>query len=178
MFPGLLILDLNGTLVHSSHKRVPHALANWKARNKFVYIRPYLQEFLNYIFANFEAVAVWTSNIKENAESICDLIFTPEQRKRLLFVWSRNECEKRPNYHTVKNLQHVWASLEMFSPENTFVMDDSRDKILPAHQGNLLLIDTYFPTAISMHTDCVLLELAESTLPTMINKRMMPITVE
>ena len=129
----LIVLDLNGTLVETSYRRVPSQYYQSRARHKFVYHRPFLQHFLDFLFHHprVGAVAVWTSCVRENAEAIVENLFSG--RPSLLFVWNREECEKIPqseNYGTIKNLERVWRRCPdgEYGAHNTLLVDDSEEK--------------------------------------------------
>lgn len=128
----LVILDLNGTLIETSYRKYPRQYYQFRARYKYVYHRPYLQHFLQTLYhhPNIQAVAVWTSCIRENAQVIVQHLFG--STFPLLFVWNREECEhvadEEDAYKTVKNLNRVWKEYPLFSKENTILLDDSPEK--------------------------------------------------
>lgn len=62
----LVVLDLNGTLLHRPSKSNP---------SKFVE-RPYARTFLRYCLVNF-AVAIWSSARPENVRRMCDALVMP-----------------------------------------------------------------------------------------------------
>jgi TFIIF-interacting CTD phosphatase-like protein len=125
----LIVVDLNGVLLLSTHK--PHLYPRIKpdgaARSKKVYLRPHSHDFLRYLFANYR-VAVWTSNIKANADAIVALLFTPEQIQQLQFVWTREQCVEGPNYTSFKHLSKIFS--EQYNATNVLIVDDSADKIV------------------------------------------------
>ena len=127
----LIIVDLNGVLLLSTHK--PHLYPRIKpdgaARSKKVYFRPHSHDFLRYLFATYR-VAVWTSNIKANADAIVALLFTPEQREQLLFVWAREQCVEGPNYTSFKHLSRIFEQYNDYNMNNVLIVDDSADKIV------------------------------------------------
>ncbi len=126
----LVVLDLNGTILDSTHKRYPGREHDAKARSKFVYFRPHMHAFLTWLFAQPEVeVGVWTSNIAENAQAIVQTAFTPQQQAALKFVLSRSSCEVLSDYSSRKHAKTLWDM--GYTPENTLIVDDSPGKMLP-----------------------------------------------
>lgn len=127
----LVVVDLNGVLLLSTHK--PHLYPRVKpdgtARSKKVYFRPHSRDFLRYLFATYR-VAVWTSNIKANADAIVALLFSPEQIEQLEFVWAREQCVEGPNYTSFKHLERVFEQYPQYNANNVLIVDDSADKIV------------------------------------------------
>lgn len=124
-----MILDINGTLVDSTHQRRKGIKANIRARHKYVYRRPGLKDFLAFLKANPHIhYAVWSSSIGPNVSPIVKDLFKgmPEP----LFVWSRDQCFKLPGpgFRTVKDLALVWRVFPAWGPHNTFLVDDSAEK--------------------------------------------------
>ena len=135
----LIILDINGTLCLSQHKTVPGVQYDAKARTKFIYKRPYLRDFLNFLFNHFR-VAVWSSNNPQNAQAAVEALFTLPQQRALLFVWGRDKCETTDYDHSsVKNLQKIDYPLG-----GVTIIDDTPEKIVGTHfYHNHLAIKPY-----------------------------------
>ena len=89
----LLILDLDETLLHATSKELSIS-PDFTCCQYNVYERPFVHEFLNYVFERFE-VAVWTSSSEDYAECIVkELFFDPSL---LQFVWARSRCTPQMN---------------------------------------------------------------------------------
>ncbi|KAL2118198.1 hypothetical protein VTJ04DRAFT_7858 [Mycothermus thermophilus] len=134
--PILVVLDLNGALIHRGSSKRP---------TKFVF-RPYAREFLAKLFANPNVrVAVWTSIQRQNIPAIVEKVFTPQQRQALVCVWDRkNFGLTRQDYHSrvqvYKRLTMLWedpavagshpraAEGVKWSQKDTVLIDDSREK--------------------------------------------------
>lgn len=113
----LVILDLNGVLVAKKGKRCAH--------------RPYLNEFLEFLFKNF-VVGVWTSGMERTCAAIIDDVIG-KYKNRLLFTFYREKCEPAPTadkkYGTKKNLQRIFNMFSgSFHSANTIIIDDSPEK--------------------------------------------------
>lgn len=130
--PLLVVLDLNGTLLH--RRRARHD-ANFTLRSR-------AQWFLDYLFCNHK-VMVWSSATPRSVESICNRIFNEEQRKKLLGVWTRvdfnlSKERYREKVQVYKQLSKIWTDPkirdahpiqdECWTQENTILVDDSREK--------------------------------------------------
>ncbi|KAI8803888.1 hypothetical protein BJ742DRAFT_473118 [Cladochytrium replicatum] len=119
--PILIVLDLNGTLIDRIDKRGRRMVTSSKSaplkpdcviRKTYVYLRPYLDTFLDSIFSRFH-VAGWTSAIQRNAQPLAEFIFG-DRVSRLEFLWDRSMCdqpdkESKNDFSTVKDLSKVWS---------------------------------------------------------------------
>lgn len=137
----LLILDMNNVLVcrafvptqaEEQPETVPYNVyATTLGGGRFhTWKRPNLDAFIQRCFAKY-TVAVWTSAQRENANDLVDFVFG-EDRKKLLFVWDQSHCEavegsKKPLFK--KQLARVWASYTQYNETNTYIVDDSADKV-------------------------------------------------
>ena len=149
----LLILDLNGTLLVSSWRRIVnthHKAVRAGKRN--LYIRPHLEEFLRTVFEHFR-VAVWSSHSDENTNRIVEAVFTPAQRARLYFVWGRSKCFTKKGsvcdsasstscskegcgdghvstgHSSIKSFANIVKYVSGECLERTIIVDDSPEKI-------------------------------------------------
>ncbi|KAL5376745.1 hypothetical protein DPSP01_010290 [Paraphaeosphaeria sporulosa] len=140
----LVILDLNGTLIYRPNSR--------KQPRKMI-ARPFLQQFLAYLFDNF-VVMVWSSAKPENVSVLVE-IGLGDYRHRLIACWGRDTLGLDPKHYSMnvqcyKNLTRIWASNEIQRPEfggrfdqrNTVLIDDSSLKAA-AQPHNLLEIPEF-----------------------------------
>lgn len=115
----LLILDLNGTLV----SRVD--------RNKSMYLRPYGQEFFNYIFDNFN-VMVWSSAQTHSVNNMSRMFGI--NKDKISVLWDRNSFNlSKYDFNrkslTIKDLDKVWTHFKgEYDATNTILLDDSPKK--------------------------------------------------
>ncbi len=154
----LVVLDLNGTILDSTHHRRVGVTEDARARAKYVYYRPHMKSFLQWLFADprFQ-VAVWTSNIAANAQAILDVALTEEQRSRLVFVMSREHCALGPNYTSFKHLDTIYK--RGFAPSHVVIVDDSDSKVVPPSKDNWIRIEEFEASSISIATDTALIDL-------------------
>jgi hypothetical protein len=154
----LIVLDLNGTLIHRPTRRRPtHLIA-----------RPYLKPFLRFLFENF-SVMVWSSARPENVKVIVENVLDDELRSLLLASWGRDSFGLTPahynmNVQVYKDLTKIWnsediqrknpgnASGDRFGQYNTILLDDSRVKAEP-QPHNLVEIPEFEATPEQMKSD-------------------------
>ncbi|KAI0667469.1 hypothetical protein C8Q78DRAFT_1071889 [Trametes maxima] len=129
----LLVLDLNGTLVHRS-PHVPRARARypqtkddrsrdsyggWLPRLRPVHPRPYMCAFRSYLFSpqtrQWLDVMVWSSAQPHSVDDMVGKCFG-EEKDKLFAVWARDTLGlSNDNYHrkvqTVKDLAKPWSLL-------------------------------------------------------------------
>ena len=125
----LLVLDLNGTLLHRS-----------RASQNYI-PRPCLHEFLQYAFAN-HSLLVWSSAQPFNVKGICTRLFSQDQREMLLGEWGRDmlgltSTQYKVRVQVYKRLDSIWdnENLQRLHPgselgerwgqHNTLLIDDS-----------------------------------------------------
>ena len=144
MTQKLLILDIDETLIFASETPCsrPH---DFIVGNKyFVYKRPFVEQFLDWSFQNFD-VAVWTSATEDYAAEIVAKIL-PRPGLGLLFLWSRERCtpsldpESR-EFFLEKKLTKLRRRGHKL--EDVIVVDDTPQMWRNSY-GNLIRINPYF----------------------------------
>ena len=126
--PVLLILDIDETLLYASEKRLDRE-PNCRVGSYFVYVRPYLHEFLQCCQKHFR-LAVWSSSSTYYLSAIVTAIFPDEMK--LEFVWSRERCIQRfdgelQETYFVKDLKKVQRM--GFDLDRILVVDDTPKKV-------------------------------------------------
>lgn len=132
--PILIVLDLNGTLLHRPTKN-PRAFV----------ARPHALTFINYLLSRFW-VAVWSSAQPANVGAMIDnLIEDKAQRDRLVAIWGRDRFGLSRHDYTqrvqvYKRLTRLWVDPEVaashpgvargerWDQSNTVLVDDSTEK--------------------------------------------------
>lgn len=141
----LVVIDLNGTLLHRPNHKNP---------SRFVE-RPHTRAFLDYCIRTF-TVAIWSSAKPDNVHKMLRQILSPEDRDRLVAVWGRDTLGLSPDDYNrrvqcYKRLAVLWRDLEKrlgqrWDQSNTLLVDDSKEKSrsepfnliqLPEFKGNL-----------------------------------------
>jgi hypothetical protein len=125
----LLILDLNGVMVDSTHRRRRGVDHDMKIGTKYVYMRPRVKEFLHKVIESGKyELAVWSSAVEKNTTPIARELFDG-LGYRPLFVYNRSHCTHAERFDTIKDLERVWDRYPCWGPDNTICLDDSPDKL-------------------------------------------------
>lgn len=131
-----IFLDLDQTLIsayeYNEFDRKKHEKKmkkfNYKIMDKdfFIFERPYLQEFLDYLFKRFN-VSIWTAASRDYALFIIDNIILSKPDRKLDLILFYYHCQLSEEYkgHT-KDLSMLWDKYEIkrFNKYNTIILDD------------------------------------------------------
>ncbi|CAA7041956.1 unnamed protein product [Microthlaspi erraticum] len=131
----LLVLDLNGLLAEIVSPRAGQK-PDISIGRRGIFKRPFLEEFLNFCFENFE-VAVWSSRNPNNVERISEFLLG-DLKSKLLFCWDMSHCartnsgclENQNKVIVFKELSIIWKRYGDFDETNTVLLDDSPYKAL------------------------------------------------
>lgn len=135
--PLLVVIDLNGTLLHRPDRKKAHAFVP----------RPHAHRFISYCVETFWVV-MWSSARPENVRKMCANLLSPEQLERVVAVWGRDKFgltkdDFNKRVQCYKRLTLLWddpvvkASHPRFGQEggvsswnqgNTVLIDDSAEK--------------------------------------------------
>ncbi|KAI9855399.1 MAG: hypothetical protein M1824_006154 [Vezdaea acicularis] len=146
--PLLILLDLNGTILHRPNRKL---VSKYDAR-------PFVTPFLKYLLAT-HTVLIWSSVKPKNIAAICKTLFSKAQRRLLAGEWARdtlglNYEEYHEKVQVYKQLTTVWAdkTLQARHPQaasggswnqgNTVLIDDSALKA-SSEPHNLLLVPEF-----------------------------------
>lgn len=135
-----VILDLDSTIISSlePHVSQPKGLIGHEMKfddvtEYIVYERPYLQEFLDFLFENFK-VAVWTAASKDYALFIVENIILSKPDRYLEFVlfdYHGYISEEISDINCPKDLSLVFNMYRSFTADNTIIVDDLDHVFLP-----------------------------------------------
>ena len=139
-FDKIIILDLDETLIHAVEKPLER-VQDFVVGPYFVYLRPHARSFIDFCFASFSAVAVWTSSSKDYAEEISLNLFG-SKKEDLAFLWSQERCVRKFDYkryasYWIKDLKKV--KRRGYALEKIIAIDDSPEKLYRQY-GNLVRI--------------------------------------
>lgn len=135
--PLLVVIDLNGTLLHRPDKRRPF---NFRAR-------PHAHSFVSYCIETFWVV-IWSSARPDNVKRMVEELASPEQLGRVVAVWGRDRFGLTPEDYNArtqcyKRLTALWADPAVrasypgdregfegrcWDQGNTVLIDDSVEK--------------------------------------------------
>ena len=147
---SLLILDLDETLIHTEN--VPYEYTDqydydfkFNGRGKSLFYtkkRPYLEQFLDYAFENFD-VAIWTAAGEDYAKEIIRNIGILESS--LNFFYTKDKCTIKlsldySDYYGVKNLNKLKKG--GYDLDRVLIVDDIRETAVNNY-GNLILIKPF-----------------------------------
>jgi hypothetical protein len=123
-----LILDIDGTLIQSLETKVENTKLRYTPILRFnTYHRPHLEEFLEFVFENFN-VSIWTCGTSGYMELIInDIIKKIIKEPKINLSLSAIDCEySQENYgkHSFKNLRYVFDLDHEFNVKNTILIDD------------------------------------------------------
>ncbi|CAG8525252.1 17005_t:CDS:1 [Acaulospora morrowiae] len=134
--PKLIVFDLNGTLIFRTCSDIEKAI-----------LRPYIKEFMDYIFSGGFSVMVWSSAQPNNVKKMVKAAFGPHEVK-LIDVWNRDQFSLTfRQYHrktlTIKDLDKVWKKLNSNRVPKPYL--NAKSTSFPASivwdQTNTILID-------------------------------------
>lgn len=134
---GNFILDLDQTVISAEPCEEYDFKKNREKAKKFifhnmdnyyiVFERPYLQEFLTYLFDNFN-VSIWTAATKDYALFIIDkIILGGNSNRKLDYIFFSYHCKISEKIKgNTKNLSLLWDTykLKHFNENNTVILDD------------------------------------------------------
>jgi|688.fasta_scaffold185111_3 hypothetical protein len=134
-----LVLDLDNTIISSltkdefENRKIDNKVKFQPVCNGLYYTmeRPYLNEFLNYIFPRFH-VSVWTAASKDYAQEIIEKFIIKGKKNRKLrgFLYNSHCKESMDliNPKTMKDLRYLYVSKnKLFNPNNTVIIDDLKE---------------------------------------------------
>ena len=114
-------------------------------------IRPFVQEFLSFLYKNYE-VAFFTSTNYVNANPIIQSLLTPEQKQKTKFFWYRDRTRFDPqpieSYDTIKMIQDIIDCPTInydrrYTLQNILLVDDSPRKVRLNNPDSVILVNSY-----------------------------------
>ena len=170
-----IFLDLDQTLISAEAYEEINASGNRfkkKARRfKFedmdgyyiVFERPYLQIFLDYLFANFN-VSVWTAASKDYALFIIDkFVISGKPERNINFIFFSYHCDiSKKLKNGSKDLSIIWDVYEInqYNKNNTLILDDY-DEVYETQPKNCIISPPFYFQNKGSERDEFLKELPE-----------------
>ena len=124
-----IILDIDQTLIYTVMKdeimglnRNINNLPYHENEHFITFERPYLQDFLDFLFSNFE-VSIWTHGEEGYAEWVLSKIL---QGRKVKYLFHRDHCNLSYElYGNLKDLRMLWDNMKLdFNPSQTILIDD------------------------------------------------------
>lgn len=144
-----IVLDLDGSII---------AIED---RVNFPIPRPYVSEFLQFCFDKFDNVGIWTAASDGWAYEVIERLFTPEQKKKLAFIWTEEKCDSDIRGYVLKPLKKIWNNPKLkkkgFNRHNTIILEDNH-KNCKKNYGNNIIVKPY-KVNLEMAGDPTLLKL-------------------
>lgn len=142
------LLDINqadeGDTVYDVEKNVEKARKFNYQNMEGLYVifeRPHLQEFLTFLFANFN-VSVWTAASQDYATFIIDTILIKNHPERQLkyFLCNYHGEKSSSMFKGSKDLEMLWRcyGIEGYTKENTIILDDY-DEVWKTQKNNCII---------------------------------------
>ena len=117
-----LFLDLDNTLIYTSRKN----------KQMICMPRPHLQEFLDFVFKNFN-VSVWTAATEKYANWVIYTFILTNSERKLNYLLHDTHCKtSMKQYGTSKDLRLLTQVLNIpsISLKNTILIDDLKEVCL------------------------------------------------
>ena len=107
-----------------------------------VVTRPYLQEFLDYLFENFNVV-IWTAATKDYALYIIEhIIIGGNKDRKIDFIFFSYHCDwsRKMNKYT-KKLCMMWDKYKIpgYTSKNTVIIDDYKEDVHKCQPNNCII---------------------------------------
>ncbi|SNW62180.1 NLI interacting factor-like phosphatase [Orpheovirus IHUMI-LCC2] len=151
-----IILDIDGTLLHTLYTTEPGPstqLPNFQNRVFKVYKRPYLDDFMNFCFDNFDTVSIWTAASDTYANYISQNI--KPYGCNFTFINSYEDCtitcgesfgEFSCDTFIRKKLVKIWRKNKYkkmgFNKDNTLIIEDTPSNCI-CNYGNAIYVPEY-----------------------------------
>jgi TFIIF-interacting CTD phosphatase-like protein len=125
-----------------------------------IFARPHLQEFLDYLFKNFN-VSIWTAATKGYALFIIDKFIKIKANRKLDFIFFSYHCDfsmKRTKKSKCLDILSSLFNIESYNLSRTFIIDDN-DEVKQSQSCNCYHVKPFYFVAAKSDEDKVLLEL-------------------
>lgn len=127
-----------------------------------IFQRPHLQEFLDYLFENFN-VSVWTAASKDYALFIVEKILLVKPERQLDYIFFKYHCSISSDVTGyTKSLRMLWDVYkdDKYNKNNTLIIDDY-DEVCETQPYNCIPIEPFHFTKKNSQNDDFLLNLID-----------------
>lgn len=149
-----IFLDLDNTLISSEYisdirpadiLRAKHFDCKVFDDEYLICARPYLQNFLDFLFKNFK-VSIWTAASKDYALFIINefILKKNHSRKLNLILYDYHTNVSRRTFKTPKKLEILWSkwNLKEYNNKNTIIIDDL-EEVCDSQRENCILVKVF-----------------------------------
>ena len=177
------ILDLDQTIISGEPTEEYNFEKNKKKASKFrfetmenyyiIFERPYLQQFLTFLFKNFN-VSIWTAASKDYALFIIDKIIVAGNKDRKIdYIFFSYHCgiSKKIKRGSSKELSILWTyyKLPEYNQNNTVILDDYVEDVYKNQKQNCIVAKPFEFKDNNSHKDNFLKDL-QNKLKTLVLK--------
>lgn len=164
-----IVLDLDQTLISSEdlkdfvpdQKKMSH-FKHAKMDNSYItFERPHLQEFLDFLFKNYN-VSIWTAATKNYALFIINK-FIRKRGRNIDFIFFSYHCDLSTNEgRGLKGLDMLWEKFKLsgYNENNTIIIDDNSE-VKKIQTCNCYHIKPFYYKRKGSENDTELLKLME-----------------
>ena len=164
-----LLLDLDETLISSYETPSTSKPADYVFHDGvvtwYIYKRPHLDEFLDYVFANFN-VCIWTASEQDYCLGIVKNVIIGNHTERVLdYILFRYHCDVSESLYknNNKSLRVLWDDFKIkgMSIDNCILVDDRVDLKTVQPDCNVINVPRFYMNSYNAAKDTVLLDLIE-----------------
>jgi len=152
---NIIVLDLDETLIHSmnkkereAYKKTPNFTSHEMIGSDYIiYERPGLQEFLDFLFANY-TVCVWTAASKDYASFIVNsIVLNGRKDRKLDWFFFDYHCELSKRISNTKSTKDLNVLCDIFKLQgytnsNVVIIDDN-ENVFKAQTGKCINIKEF-----------------------------------
>jgi hypothetical protein len=168
-----LLLDLDETLISSQESPIDNTKADLVISEInddgtttpvwYTYKRPYLDEFLDHVFSNYN-VSVFTASQQSYCLDIVDgIILKNHPERKLDYIFFSDHCEQSEKLYdnNSKSLKMLWEVYDLpnYNIMNTVLMDDRQDLVDAQPDCNIVRVPVYDKKRAYADQDTFLLEM-------------------
>jgi TFIIF-interacting CTD phosphatase-like protein len=147
------LLDLDATIIHGEPTEEYNFEKNKKKAAKFrfetmenyyiIFERPYLQQFLTFLFKNFN-VSIWTAASKDYALFIIEnIIIAGHKDRKIDYIFFSYHCgiSKKIKRNSSKELSILWKNYHLpnYNENNVVILDDYFEDIHKNQKQNCII---------------------------------------
>ena len=110
-------------------------------------LRPHFDEFFDFLFKTAKTVSLWTWSDMEYAEGVAGLIKSHNPKWKIANIWCDTDVDASiEEYGNNKDLNYIWHTIGMFTPEDTVLIDDLPDNTQnESNIGNGIQVKPFHP---------------------------------